>query len=198
MDERPHEFVLCASVAELSRLKSFVHRTMNGQDILYLIKCLRNIYEEKGGLEGIFSCSVKDADSTSVNGIRALMIEFFPEGRKFPQRSMKHLPNVDKGSAAKRINMFLRWMVRKDVSGVDFGIWETPKPAQLVCPLDVHSGRTARALGLLNRTQNDWKAALELTENLRILCPEDPIKYDLALFGLGTDPAFRDTLLRTK
>ena len=197
MDDSPYHFVVSASDNELNKLKNFIHRTLNGQDILYMIKILRLIYENKIGLEEIFSRNIQQNDITIAHGIRALHAEFFPDKGKVLKRCMKHLPNIDKGSAAKRINMFLRWMVRKDKAGVDFGIWDFPRPSQLVCPLDVHSGRTARLLGLLTRKQNDWKAALELTENLKLLCPEDPIKYDLALFGLGTDPEFRDLLLQT-
>lgn len=184
MEMQPHTFLLQADKQDWHRLENFVHRTFNGIDCLALLESLRGVYQAGDSLETIFCAGIKPEDEDIKNGIlsaRARLIAW--DG--FPQRTHKHLANPAKGSSAKRINMYLRWMVRRDKRGVDFGIWPTIDPALLIMPLDVHTGNVGRKLGLLSRKQNDWKAALELTEKLRKMCPEDPVRYDFSLFGLG-------------
>lgn len=177
MEQQPYEYVMHAGPEELKKLDGFVHRTFNADDAIQFVYSLRNIYHQYGSMEKAFKGhSVKDR-------IHHFRTVFFREDHL--QRTEKHVSDPFKGSAAKRINMFLRWMVRQDEGGVDFGIWNNISPAELIIPLDVHSGRAARKLGLLQRKQNDWKAAEELTTNLRLLDPEDPVKYDYALFGMG-------------
>ncbi|MEL6132783.1 MAG: TIGR02757 family protein [Bacteroidota bacterium] len=184
MDRAPFEFVMGASEDELQRVTHFVHRTMNGTDCLHLILGLREVYQNKGGLEAVFNEGVSLHDEDVMGGIMSARGAI--TGRSdFPQRTHKHVANPSRGSSAKRINMFLRWMVRQDKQDVDFGIWRTIQPHQLILPLDVHTGNVARKLGLLTRKQNDWKAAKALTDQLKAFCPEDPVKYDFSLFGLG-------------
>ncbi|MBT8205734.1 MAG: TIGR02757 family protein [Eudoraea sp.] len=186
MDVAPYQFVSEHTSRDLESLSGFVHRTFKGEDLKYFIRALRHIYREQEGLEGIFT---RNAEEDSLqSAISALKACFF--SLPHPQRSTKHISDPAKGSAAKRINMFLRWMVRKDEQGVDFGLWPNLSPAMLSCPLDVHSGKVARKLGLLRRKQNDAKAVAELDRNLRKLDPEDPVKYDFALFGLGVFEKF--------
>jgi uncharacterized protein (TIGR02757 family) len=181
MDMAPHSFVMQADVRELKHLDTFVHRTFNGIDARTLVLGLRHIYKKHQGPEAVFSAALRHNDmAEAISSFRAKMLE-----PKHPERSRKHIADPAAGSSAKRINMWLRWMVRRDNAGVDFGIWKTISPALLCCPLDVHSGNVARKLGLLSRTQNDWKAVEELTANLRLLDAHDPVKYDFALFGLG-------------
>lgn len=186
MEEAPYQFIINASTKELNGLKGFKHRTFNGVDCIYFMKALKHIYLHHGGLENIFSIAA--SDDVARQAILNFRKVFF--SITHPQRTQKHISNPGDNSAAKRLNMFLRWMVRKDTCGVDFGIWKTIKPAQLMCPLDVHSGNVARKLGLLTRKQNDWKAVEELTVNLRLLDVTDPVKYDIALFGLGVFEGF--------
>ncbi len=177
----PHDFVLNHQEKELEKLKGFVHRTFNAEDLRYFIKSLKNIYLHHGGLEAVFA---KAATAKSVQpAITEFKKAFFD--LPHPKRTTKHISDPEKGSAAKRINMFLRWMVRDNATGVDFGIWKRLSPALLSCPLDVHSGNVARKLKLLQRKQNDAKAVMELDRALRKLDPTDPVKYDFALFGLG-------------
>lgn len=183
MDMSPHNFILNFSDKELAPFKKFKHRTFNGTDCIFFLRSLKNIYSKHGGLQKAFTG--KDAFS-SINNFRQ---HFFSV--KHPVRTKKHVSDPRSGSAAKRLNMFLRWMIRKDNLGVDLGLWNNFGPAKLMCPLDVHSGNTARKLGLLKRKQNDWKAVEELTANLRELDPNDPVKYDIALFGLGVFEKFR-------
>jgi uncharacterized protein (TIGR02757 family) len=182
----PFEFVINHQEKELENLKNFVHRTFNNHDLLYFIKALQHIYNNHNGLESVFS-EYAEAHSlqNSIHHFKRIFFEI-----PYPVRTQKHISDPVKGSAAKRINMFLRWMVRKDNAGVDFGIWEKLSPSQLSCPLDIHSGNTARKLGLLKRKQNDAKALFELDTNLRMLDAEDPAKYDFALFGLGVFEKF--------
>lgn len=183
MDNSPYAFVMHAVPSDLKRFSSFVHRTFNSDDVLFFIHALRQIYRNYGSLESAFSTHCKPGDADvyhAICGFRNVFLE-----TDHMQRSLKHLANPAAGSSAKRINMFLRWMVRKDRNGVDFGLWNGISPSQLCCPLDVHSGNTARKLGLLNRRQNDWKAVAELTAILRLLNPADPVLYDFALFGTG-------------
>ncbi|HSN50506.1 MAG TPA: TIGR02757 family protein, partial [Bacteroidales bacterium] len=178
MDHSPAEFVMNATEKEITSLKSFYHRTFNGADCIFFIRSLRNIYLNHGGLEQVFS---KDPDlKTGISGFKQIFLE-----TEHLARSEKHIADPLKGSSAKRILMFLRWMVRNDSHGVDFGIWKNIRPAQLYIPIDIHAGNIARNLGLLSRRTNDWKAVEELTAILRRIDPDDPVKYDFALFGMG-------------
>lgn len=184
MDLAPYEFVMQASEEELARLDGFVHRTFNAIDARALVLALRRVYQEEGGLERIFVNGLTETSENVYAALTSARTQLLT-GTDFPKRSQKHVANPATGSSAKRINMYLRWMVRKDKRGVDFGIWKGIGMHQLICPLDVHTGNVGRKLGLLTRKQNDWKAALELTNALRTFCPEDPVKYDFSLFGLG-------------
>jgi uncharacterized protein (TIGR02757 family) len=183
MEMQPYEWLM-AGGGESEAIDSFVHRTFNGSDLRALLRALRHIYQELGGLEAVFSQAIHPNDPNVYQGLLAARAAFL-SSPDFPRRTHKHLANPAAGSAAKRINMFLRWMVRRDGLGVDFGLWAGISPAQLICPLDVHTASVARRLGLLQRKQNDWKAAVELTEHLQIFSPEDPVRYDFSLFGLG-------------
>ena len=186
VEHSPYDFIMNHSEADLEGLQTFVHRTFNGDDFIQFIKSLRNIYRQHDGLEAVFS---KYADKSGFqNSIHQFKGHFF-EIDHLP-RSRKHVSDPLKNSAAKRINMFLRWMVRQDQNGVDFGIWKQLSPSLLSCPLDVHSGNVARKLGLLKRKQNDGKALIELDKALRRLDKKDPVKYDFALFGLGVFEGF--------
>ena len=181
MGNSPYDFVMNYSDDEFEKIETFKHRTLNAGDLDFYLKSLRNIYENHGGLETIFKFEKSHSDSFhAIENFRARFLE-----TPHQPRAEKHLSSPAKNSAAKRLNMFLRWMVRNDQQDVDFGIWKNILPAQLVCPLDVHSGNAARKLGLLKRKQNDWKAASELHSTLKKLDSEDPAKYDFALFGLG-------------
>lgn len=181
MDNAPYDFIANHQKADLEKLSGFVHRTFNDQDASYFIESLQNIYENHGGLEGVFAKNrANDSLQASISYFKKTFFEL-----PHPARTQKHVSDPLKGSAAKRINMFLRWMVRPEVKGVDFGLWKSIGTAQLSCPLDVHSGNVARKLKLLKRKQNDAKALAELDKNLRKIDPIDPVKYDFALFGLG-------------
>ncbi len=186
LDNAPFDFVLNHSETDLEKLLPFVHRTFNGNDSIQFIKSLKHIYENHGGLEVVFS---KYQESTSLQVSISKFKSIFFEIEHL-QRTQKHISDPLKNSAAKRINMFLRWMVRDDNTGVDFGVWKSLSPSLLSCPLDVHSGNVARKLGLLKRKQNDAKALLELDTALRELDINDPVKYDFALFGLGVFEGF--------
>ena len=182
MDNAPYEFITGHSDDDLKRLMHFRHRTFNTTDTLYFVHFFRSWYAVHNSLEDLFLPGI---DETTVEtGLNRFHNSFFalPEA---PARTIKHIPSPARGSACKRLNMFLRWMVRKDEAGVDFGIWDRIKTSQLVCPCDLHVDRVARKLGLITRKQADWKTAIELTDNLRHLDPVDPVKYDYALFGLG-------------
>ena len=182
----PHDFVMSHSDADLERLQNFVHRTFNGHDFTSFIKGLRHIYINHSGLEAVFSQSNDHGDlQESISKFKKSFFEI-----EHQQRTQKHISDPLNNSAAKRINMFLRWMVRDDNKGVDFGIWKNISPALLSCPLDVHSGNVARKLGLLERKQNDGKALALLDQKLRELDAADPVKYDFALFGLGVFEKF--------
>ncbi|MEY3398242.1 MAG: hypothetical protein RL220_836 [Bacteroidota bacterium] len=182
MDRAPYDFVKDASASELKRLDRFVHRTFNGQDLTDYVLCLRYLYHEHGGLEPVFQAGFAEG------GKAAHAIQFFREillSGKHRPHMRKHVADPSAGSAAKRINMFLRWMVRQDNRGVDFGIWQNISPSMLSVPLDVHTGNISRKLKLLRRKQNDALAVDELDLELRKLDPTDPVRYDFALFGLG-------------
>ena len=186
MGHSPHDFVMEHREEHLERMAGFVHRTFNATDLIYFIRALKHIYLHRDGLEGIFQ---RYQTETSLQpAIHRLKQEFF--SLDHPARTKKHLPDPVNGSAAKRINMFLRWMVRKDRMGVDFGLWKNIAPSILSCPLDVHTGNVARKLGLLKRPQNDARAVAELDAVLRSFDPGDPVKYDFALFGLGISEKF--------
>ena len=184
MEGEPYRFVMEFEEGDLQPFGEFVHRTFNGLDCQALLRSLQQVYRQHGGLEGIFSKGVKAEDTDVYGGILSARETLLSHESLLP-RTHKHVANPASGSSAKRINMFLRWMVRKDAGGVDFGLWDHISPHQLICPLDVHTGNVARRLGLLIRKQNDWKAALALTDALRAFDPQDPVKYDFALFGMG-------------
>jgi len=186
LDHSPFDFIMNHKESDLKRLESFVHRTFNSVDFITFIKGLQHIYKNYQGLEQVFSKHTKD--NTLQFAIHQLKQTFF-EIEHLP-RTQKHISDPLKNSAAKRINMFLRWMVRNDNVGVDFGIWNSISPSLLSCPLDVHSGNVARKLRLLKRKQNDGKALLELDTALRQFDAADPVKYDFALFGLGVFEGF--------
>jgi uncharacterized protein (TIGR02757 family) len=181
MGNSPYDFIMNHKDSHLKRMEGFVHRTFNSTDFITFIAALQYLYKYRQGLEGIFN-QYKTRESLQP-AIHQLKKEFFTVPHL--DRSRKHLPDPLSGSAAKRINMYLRWMIRKDNAGVDFGIWKDISPSILSCPLDVHSGNVARRLGLLKRKQNDAKAVMELDSILRQLDGNDPVKYDFALFGLG-------------
>lgn len=183
MDKAPSEFINHFTEDDLAPFESFKHRTFNSEDLIFFFKSLQNIYQNHGGLENVFSFYPNDMKE-NIARFRAIFFEI--EG---PNRTQKHVSNTTKGSSAKRINMFLRWMVRPSTAGVDFGIWKKIKAKHLMLPLDVHTGNVGRKLNLLTRKQNDWKSVQEISDNLRKLDANDPIKYDFALFGLG---AFED------
>ncbi|OEJ98732.1 TIGR02757 family protein [Flavivirga aquatica] len=186
LDNAPSDFVMNHQETDLEKLQPFVHRTFNGNDCVQFIKSLKHIYKNHNGLESVFAKSSKNESlQTSISKFKTIFFEI-----EHLPRTQKHVSDPLKNSAAKRINMFLRWMVRNDNTGVDFGIWKNLSSSQLSCPLDVHSGNVARKLGLLNRKQNDAKALLELDTALRQLDPKDPVKYDFALFGLGVFEGF--------
>ena len=181
MDRSPYDFVMNHDENDLSSLNGFVHRTFNSDDLVYFIKSLKNIYSNHSGLEGIFTLNAnKNSLQPAIHKFKSVFFEL-----PHQKRTEKHVSDPLKNSAAKRINMFLRWMIRNDDTGVDFGIWKDLSPAQLSCPLDVHSGNVARKLGLLKRKMNDARALQELDDNLRKMDRNDPVKYDFALFGLG-------------
>ncbi|HAA15584.1 MAG TPA: TIGR02757 family protein [Cytophagales bacterium] len=184
MDRAPYDFVLNHTEADLKRLVDFKHRTFNTTDTLYFMEFFRWFYQQYDSLEDGFLVGTSREAPEMEKGIAGFNRMFFslPEA---PDRTKKHVATPERKSACKRINMFLRWMVRQDTTGVDFGLWKVIQPRHLVCPCDIHVGRVARRFGLITRQQNDWRTAMELTENLRLLDSDDPVKYDFALFGLG-------------
>jgi uncharacterized protein (TIGR02757 family) len=186
MGNSPFDFVMSHNENNLKKLENFVHRTFNNVDFSTFIYALQNIYLNHGGLETVFSKNQEnDSLQKSISEFKKIFFEINHE-----PRTQKHVSDPINNSAAKRINMFLRWMVRNDNYGVDFGIWKSISPSKLSCPLDVHSGNVARKLGLLTRKQNDGKALCELDNFLRNLDRNDPVKYDFALFGLGVFEGF--------
>lgn len=183
MDHAPHDFIQNYQDPDLIRFKGFVHRTFNQDDLLFFIYRLKQIYSAHLSLEDYFSFHFSNCAREMSQTLSSFKADFF--SADFLPRTRKHLPDPLKGSAAKRFNMFLRWMVRSNRMGVDFGLWSEIKPSDLYLPLDVHTGRTARQLGLLKRSSNDWKALEEVMHVIRGFDPIDPVKYDFALFGLG-------------
>lgn len=186
MGNSPYDYIMSWNIKNSNQLKNFIHRTFNTIDLEYFMKALQNIYAKHNGLESVFSKHVeKNSTQKSISEFKKVFFEL-----DYPQRTLKHISDPLNNSAAKRINMYLRWMVRKDNCGVDLGIWEKIPMSALSCPLDVHSGNVARKLQLLNRIQNDAKAVAELDLNLRKMDNIDPVKYDFALFGLGVFEKF--------
>lgn len=189
MNNEPYDFILNFSKSDALRFESFVHRTFNAIDCVFFLQALKNIYIKHEGLENAFSQN----HSKNSENVKQAIVDFRTSFLKTPHqsRSEKHISNPDSKSSAKRLCMFLRWMVRCDKHGVDFGIWKTLKPKQLCLPLDVHTGNVSRKLGLLTRTQNDWQAVEEITDVLKQFDVNDPIKYDFSLFGLGAFEGFK-------
>ncbi len=187
MDDDPHQFILHHTEMDLKKFLDFKHRTFNSTDLLYFVESLRHYYKEHTSLEDAFVGSPQD--ETVEKGLIKFHNLFFTLDH--PHRTKKHLPTPERKSTCKRLAMYLRWMVRRDDKGVDFGIWKKISPAQLVCPCDLHVDRVARKLKLIKRKQTNWQTALELTANLRKLDANDPVKYDFALFGLGIEEGWR-------
>ena len=187
MNNNPIEFLMNTPEVEWDVFQSFKHRTFNGTDCIYFLKSLKNIYQNHGGLEQVFTDGFRN-EKTIFSALIHFRKVFFE--LEHEHRIEKHVSNVEKGAAAKRLNMYLRWLVRDDKAGVDFGLWKQIPASALMLPLDVHTGNVARKLGLLTRTQNDWLAVEEITAKLREFDAEDPIKYDFALFGLGVFEKF--------
>ncbi len=191
MDKQPHEYVINYDKnKDFKYIKDIKHRTFNADDLDFFIRTLQNLYRNDKNLENVFLKGITSESTHVKEAIIQFRKAFFSINSDPKLRTFKHVSNPQKGSASKRINMFLRWMVRQDNKGVDFGIWNKISPAILSCPLDVHSGNIARKLGLLHRKQNDWKALEELDKNLRKLDANDPVKYDFALFGIGVNKDF--------
>ncbi len=190
MDGVPYDFVLGHAETDRARFLSFKHRTFQPTDTLYFLEFLQRFYREHPSLEHAFARHLPAGAGTVEPALTGFHRDFFDHPYA-PERTRKHVATPERGSTCKRLNMFLRWMVRRDAAGVDFGVWTRIRPAQLLMPLDVHVERVARRLGLLSRPQADWKAVLELTANLRQLDPDDPVRYDFALFGLGVLESLR-------
>ncbi|MFN8257331.1 MAG: TIGR02757 family protein [Bacteroidales bacterium] len=184
MEWSPFDFIMNAKKKEMDKVLNFKHRTFNGEDFRFFLKSLRNIYQKYGGLQKVFE-NHNDNIKTTLAGFRKIFFDI-----EMHHHTEKHIANVDKNSAAKRLNMFLMWMVRNDGRGVHFGLWKNIESKYLKLPLDVHTANVGRKLGLLVRKQNDWLAVEEITENLSRFDPLDPVKYDFALFGLGVFEKF--------
>ena len=184
MGSSPHDFCINHTDNDLKKLFAVKHRTFNTTDLLYFISFFNMHYKKNDSLETAISQWMNKKDETVENGLNGFYHYFFsmPD---VPQRTRKHIAAPEKKSSCKRLNMFLRWMVRNNNTGVDFGIWKTISPAQLICPIDIHVARVTKQLNLLQRKPTDWQAALELTAQLRTLDKADPVKYDFALFGMG-------------
>lgn len=185
MDNSPHDFILHHSESDLKNFLSFKHRTFNATDALYFVHWLKLHYEKYDSLEYAFVPS-GTTKWTALAGLSHFHSSFFSL-EDAPHRTRKHVATPVRGSSCKRLNMYLRWMVRKDDKGVDFGLWEKIKPAELICPCDVHVERVARKLDLVTRPKPDWNMAQELTENLKLIDANDPVKFDFALFGMGVE-----------
>lgn len=189
MGNQPYQFCLHHSDKDLKQLVKFVHRTFNATDLLYCIEFFKHHFSFNNTLENAFAKWMNETDETIENALIGFHHYFFslPD---FSERTRKHIASPHKKSACKRLNMYLRWMVRDNKTNVDFGLWKNIKTSQLIIPIDVHVSRVAKKLGILNRTQNDWQAATALTNYLRTLDAKDPVKYDFALFGLGVMEKF--------
>ncbi|QRR01719.1 TIGR02757 family protein [Dyadobacter sandarakinus] len=186
MDHAPYDFVRNHEDSDLKPFLNFKHRTFNATDTLYFLYFFKYYYQSYNSLEDAFASHMQPGDVTIENALLGFHDQFFSL-EDYPARTRKHIATPARKSSCKRLNMFLRWMVRKDDCGVDFGLWNKIKPAQLVCPCDVHVDRVARLLGLIKRPVTDWQTATELTASLRLIDPHDPVKYDFALFGLGIE-----------
>jgi uncharacterized protein (TIGR02757 family) len=186
MDNAPYDFIKNYQDSDLRRFLAFKHRTFNATDTLYFLEFFKDFYSKNNSLEYAFLVGLKNNDENIKSGLENFQKVFFSL-EDYPIRTRKHVATPARNSSCKRINMFLRWMVRKDNKGVDFGIWDKIKTSALVCPCDVHVERVARKLGLITRPKTDWQTAVELTQNLKQLDPIDPVKYDFALFGLGVE-----------
>ena len=194
MDDAPFDFITTHEETDLKNLLHFKHRTFNATDLLHFIRFLKHHYTEgykhfnssEISLESAFTHSMKKGDTTIENGLIGFNQYFFSL-EDSPTRTRKHIPSPINNSSCKRLNMYLRWMVRNDKAGVDFGHWKNIKPSQLICPLDIHVQRVATRLGLIQSEKSDWKTAFELTEALKMLDPKDPVKYDIGLFSLGVN-----------
>jgi uncharacterized protein (TIGR02757 family) len=185
MDLAPYDFILHHTDSDLKQLNNFVHRTFNSSDLLYFIAALNRMYKENKSLEHVFIKHSAHQQFAMEQALKDFYVDFFND-EFAPNRTRKHVATPDRKSACKRLCMYLRWLVRDDKK-VDFGIWKNIKPKDLICPLDVHVGNIARQLQLIDRTTNDWQTALELTEVLKQLDKNDPVKYDFALFGMGVN-----------
>lgn len=186
MDNAPHDFIINHEEKDRARFESFKHRTFQAIDTLYFLVFFQDYYKNHNSLETAFAQHLSPNDKHIEKALVGFHHLFFDLAFA-PQRTRKHIATPERKSTCKRLNMFLRWMVRNDGKGVDFGLWEAIKPAQLLMPLDVHVERYARQFGLIQREQTDWQTVLELTDNLRNFDAHDPVKYDFALFGLGVD-----------
>lgn len=191
MDNAPYDFCVGHQPKDLKKMMGFVHRTFNDTDLLYCIEFFKMHYSNQASLETAF---FKDPTTAQkINSVEIALNHFqtyFFSLEDAPSRTKKHISSPISGSTCKRLNMYLRWMIRKDQQGVDFGIWKSIKPAALICPIDVHVARVARSLGIIERKQTDWLTAIELTEYCRALDAKDPVKYDFALFSLGVKEKF--------
>jgi len=186
MDGAPYDFVINHTDSDLKKFLSFKHRTFNSTDTLYFLHFFQQHYQNYNSLESAFISKPNAGQSVVEAGLTGFH-NYFSSLEYFPERTRKHVATPARKSACKRLNMFLRWMVRKDEQGVDFGIWNKISPADLICPCDVHVDRIGRLLGLIKHTRTNWQTAVELTESLRLLDPNDPVKFDYALFGLGIE-----------
>lgn len=183
MDDSPHDFILNHTAGDLQPLLGFKHRTFNSDDLLYFIHFLKHHYQKHASLESAFV--PHGFDGNIEHALNHFFSYFF--SLPHPHRTRKHVASPMANSACKRLNMFLRWMVRTDEAGVDFGLWKQIHPSSLICPIDVHVNNVARYLGLITRKQTDWKTALELTLSLRVFNIQDPVLFDFALFGYGIE-----------
>ncbi len=184
MDNSPYDFILNHTENDINTIKKFVHRTFNLEDLRHFLLALQWLYKSNRSLESIFTAGFKKQPDSAhaISNFKKIFFEI-----DHLKRTQKHVSDPLKGSSAKRLNMYLRWMVRSDEKGVDFGLWKNISASKLMMPLDVHTGNIGRKLNLLTRKQNDWKSVNELTENLRKFDPNDPVKYDFALFGMGIE-----------
>lgn len=206
MDHAPHDFVLHHSDRDLKPFLAFKHRTFNATDALYFIAFFKQHYRQFDSLESAFIKTPKTPagkqallnEKYDKSALRLIHFHhYFFSLEDAPTRTRKHIATPERKSTCKRLNMFLRWMVRSDKKQVDFGLWKKIKPAELLCPLDVHVEKTARQLGLIQRQQRDWQTVIELTETLRTFDPNDPVKYDFALFGMSVNTKVETNKLLT-
>lgn len=184
MDDAPHDFILNHTAKNIRHMNVFKHRTFNTEDLHYFLAFLKHHYQQYDSLEDAF---IPANFNGEMKAALAYFNSYFFSLTDYPQRTQKHIATPARKSACKRLNMYLRWMVRKDDNGVDFGLWTTLQPHQLICPIDVHVNRVANELGIICCKNADWQTAVELTNKLKVLDSEDPVKYDFALFGIGVE-----------